>query len=101
MAPTCAELEARLEEVLAHQETIQQENNTLRERIAALTILPQGEVPENNNTQNTNTIHEFSHVGKPESFKGLQDTAIRIDTRWFERQVEKGWVELDGGLVEI
>ena len=33
---------------------------------------------------------ELSRIGKPSSFMELQEAAIRIDTRLFERQVEKG-----------
>ena len=33
---------------------------------------------------------ELSRVGKPSTLKELEDVAIRIDTRLFERQVERG-----------
>lgn len=33
---------------------------------------------------------ELARTGKPDSFKELQQAAIRIDSRLFERQVEKG-----------
>ena len=33
---------------------------------------------------------ELSRIGKPSSLKELEDVAIRIDTRLFERQVERG-----------
>ena len=37
-----------------------------------------------------NVKDEIARVGRPKSFGDLQDTAIRIDTRLFERQVERG-----------
>lgn len=37
-----------------------------------------------------NIKDELSKVDKPTTLKGLQTTAIRIDTRLFERQVERG-----------
>ena len=37
-----------------------------------------------------NVKDELSRIGKPATFQDLQDAAIRIDTRLFERQVEKG-----------